>query len=223
MINSRAERYCQTCGTHLKGKYCHNCGEKYLEPEDKSVKKWIGHLFSDIWMLDGKLLRTLKGLLLFPGRLAQDYTKGKRVPYLKPLNLFLLINLVYFLSPTLDTFTTQLYTQMHGLPHSPMVERTVEGYLADEGITFEELAPVYDKKTNEVSKLIIIVLAPLLGLVVYGLFFKQGIYLSDGFNLALQFWAFFLLIFMIILPNLSRLLDKLFDAAFFTSDTYHCI
>ena len=61
-------------------------------------------------------------------------------------------------------------------------------------------------------------LAPLLGLFLYALFGKQGVYLSDSFNMGLQFWAFFLLIFMIVLPTLSRLTDVFFGAPFFVSD-----
>ena len=124
---SNTNRQCQSCGTELHGKFCHVCGEKALGPEDKSARKWLSTVFADLSMVDGKLFRTLKGLLFSPGRLAKDYAVGRRVKYLKPLNLFLMANLVYFLIPTFDTFTTRLYTQMRGLPYSPLVERTMEG------------------------------------------------------------------------------------------------
>ncbi|MCE7996962.1 MAG: DUF3667 domain-containing protein [Roseivirga sp.] len=87
---------CKTCGTTLHGDYCHVCGEKLLKPEDKSAKKWLGDLLSNIWMLDGKLFNSLKCLLLKPGRFARDYSQGIRKPYVKPLNPFLMVNLIYF-------------------------------------------------------------------------------------------------------------------------------
>lgn len=204
---------CKTCGTALHGEFCHVCGEKQLKPEDKSAKKWMGDLLSNIWMLDGKLLNSLKCLLLKPGKLASDYTEGIRKPYVKPLNLFLMVNLIYFLTSGFDTFKTELNAQINGMPYSDIIAGVVEnkyGTAEDNSRAYQEYEARYNTKTDEVSKLIIIVLAPLLGLLLYVLFRKRGLFLSDGFNLALQFWAYFTLTVLLILPLIVAVLIRLF-------------
>lgn len=54
-------------------------------------------VFAGITSLDNKALRTL-GLLFFkPGRLSLAFSEGKKKPYWLPFQLFLIINLFYFL------------------------------------------------------------------------------------------------------------------------------
>lgn len=203
---------CKTCNTQLQGDYCHVCGEKLLRAEDKTAKKWLADLLSNIWMLDGKLFNTLKLLLLKPGRFASDYAEGIRKPYVKPLNLFLLANLLYFLTAGFDTFKTDLNTQMVGMPYGRMVEGIVEsryGSPEERSEAYQAYEIRYNAKTDEVSKLIIIVLAPLLGFLFYALFRTKGLFLSDAFNLALQFWTFFILVLLLMLRLIFRLLTLL--------------
>ncbi|GAB5525313.1 MAG: hypothetical protein Roseis2KO_31850 [Roseivirga sp.] len=204
---------CKTCGSQLQGSYCHQCGEKVLRPEDKSAKKWLADLLSNIWMLDGKLFNSLKHLLLKPGKFASDYTEGIRKPYVKPLNLFLMVNLIYFLTSGFDTFKTELNAQINGMPYSPLISDMVESRYGDSQQKTEAYLAYevrYNKKTGEVSKLIVITLAPLLGLLLYTLFSSRGIYLSDGFNLALQFWAYFVFSVLLVLPLIVALFIRLF-------------
>ncbi|GEM_PF-1031189 len=204
---------CKTCGSELLGDYCHSCGEKRLKPEDKSARKWLADLFSNIWMLDGKLFNTAKAMMLAPGRFARDYIEGIRKPYVKPLNLFLMANLVYFLTSGFDTFKTELDVQIKGMPYSTLIDGVIEnkyGSSEDKTQVYLDFEQRYNTKTGEVSKLIIIVLAPLLGILFYALFRKKGLYLSDGFNLALQFWTYFTVVVLLILPQIFRLLRSLF-------------
>ena len=47
--------------------------------------------------LDGRLWATLRALLLHPGLLAREYFAGRGSRYMKPLSLFVLLNLVFFI------------------------------------------------------------------------------------------------------------------------------
>ena len=211
---------CKSCGTALQGPYCHVCGEKRLTAEDKSVKRWLGELLSGIWMLDGKLLQTIKYLIFKPGKLSADFVGGRRKPYVKLLNIFLIANILYFLSPSFEIFTTSLEMHRFRSPYQHVVEYAVDLKMEKTGQDFEQLRMQYNQKTVEVSKLILIVLAPLLGLIIYSLFKKQGIYLADGFILALQFWAFFMLVFILFIPYTDRLINLVFGVRFFTGEAF---
>lgn len=93
-----AERpLCVNCGTELAGRHCHLCGEKVIGAGDRSLRHYLGGLLEATLNLEGKPLRSLWALIRRPGLLTAEYWRGRRVPYMKPLHLFLLINVVYFL------------------------------------------------------------------------------------------------------------------------------
>ncbi|MHA7100747.1 DUF3667 domain-containing protein [Roseivirga pacifica] len=190
------EHNCKTCNEPLRGAYCHVCGEKRLMPSDRSFKVWLQETLSNFVQFDGKVIKTLVALITRPVRLASDYFEGRRRPYLRMINLFFIANLLYFLTPGLQTFKTSLYVQMNDQPYSAYVLRVVENYLEREELDINEFKQVYDAKTLEVSKLMLVLLVVLLGFVVYLLFAKQ-LYLSDALNLALQFWSAYILMFIL--------------------------
>lgn len=213
-----SQRFCISCGNEFIGNYCSHCGEKFLSEKDKSVKKWLGSVFSDLAMIDGKLLLTLKELFFTPSRYADNYSRGIRVRYIKRLNLFLLANLVYFLISSFDRFKTSLNIQMSGLPYSSVATKVVQNKLEDKDLNLDSYRAAYDQKTNEISKVILIIMAPLLGIVLYLLFGSRGLYLSDAFNIALQFWAFFIGFFMLFLQFVGKLIGYFGGTYFFNSD-----
>ena len=209
-----SQNACKSCGTPLKGKYCHVCGEKVVTDEDKSAARWLKQLFSDLWNLDGKLLLSLKYPVFRPGVLAKDYFDGRRKVYIKPLNLFFMANLIYFLLPSLNTFKTTLNAQLQGQPYSGYIERMLnEEVGAMETEAYKAFETKYDAKTSEISKVILIILAPLIGLLYYVLFQRQGLYMSDAFNLGLQFWSFFLFIPLILLTQLNQIVFHFFEVS----------
>jgi hypothetical protein len=88
---------CVNCGAALAGRYCHVCGEKRLAPGDRSLWHYVGGLVEAMLNLEGKLWKTLRALIARPGLLTAEYWRGRRVAYMKPLPLFLVANLLYFL------------------------------------------------------------------------------------------------------------------------------
>lgn len=200
---------CLSCGAELNGPYCSACGEKVLTKEDKSLKKWLGSLFEDMTMIDGKLLLTLKELFFFPARYAKNYAVGIRKKYIKPLNFFFIANLLYFLFSRANTFKTSLAIQLNGLPYSEWAESVVENKIESEGVNLTEFEEVYNDKTYEISKVILIVLVPFLGFFIYLCFYSKGLMIADSFNIALQYWSFTIFLFLLIIPAVTTSLAKL--------------
>ena len=95
-LPQRKEKNCLNCGTTVIEKYCHVCGQENIEPKE-SVWHLISHFFSDITHFDGKFFTSLKDLILRPGFLSQEYTKGKRVSYLNPVRMYLFTSFIFFL------------------------------------------------------------------------------------------------------------------------------
>ncbi|HSJ25086.1 MAG TPA: DUF3667 domain-containing protein [Longimicrobiales bacterium] len=103
---------CVTCGTVLAGSYCHACGEKQRDASDLTLRAFAGYALEAVTNADARLYRTVRTLVTRPGLLTREYVAGRRKPYMEPLQLFLLVNVLYFL--TLGTvigtsaFTTDL-------------------------------------------------------------------------------------------------------------------
>jgi hypothetical protein len=96
---------CPACGGPLASRYCGHCGEKRLEPGDLR----LAHLARELWehatSLDSRLARTLVTLVRRPGLLVGEYARGARTRYVRPLQLYLLVNVAFFLlAPHLGLF-----------------------------------------------------------------------------------------------------------------------
>lgn len=107
---------CANCGAALGGEYCVQCGERRLHPDEHTLRHILGEWFETITHGEGRLLVSLRTLLLKPGELTREYFRGRRVPYARPVALFFAVNLLYFLLTSLNTFSTPLDLQMQISP-----------------------------------------------------------------------------------------------------------
>jgi len=89
-------RHCLNCGAVLTGKYCSECGQKDQELHE-SFWHLMAHFAGDFIHFDSKFFRTLTPLLVKPGFLTAEYMRGKRVGYMKPVQLYIFISVVFFL------------------------------------------------------------------------------------------------------------------------------
>ncbi len=87
---------CKNCNEALNGqeKFCSNCGQKNI---DRLNLKYIFSQFvEDIFNVDSKVFRTIKYLSLKPGFLTKEYIDGKRVHYVPPIRLYIVISVLFF-------------------------------------------------------------------------------------------------------------------------------
>lgn len=118
---------CANCGAAMHGEYCAACGQRRFRAEDRR----LGHLFVEflhgLTDLDGRLWRSLRALALQPGRIASDWSAGRRAAWISPIRLFLLANLLYFLAPVLTDLSLPLHNQVRGEAYRQLApERCVE-------------------------------------------------------------------------------------------------
>lgn len=88
---------CPNCETTLQGSFCHQCGQKQITHHDFALGHFLAHAVHDITHFDSKIFRSLIPLFFRPGVLTQEYLAGRRSRYLKPVTLFVLLNLFFFL------------------------------------------------------------------------------------------------------------------------------
>lgn len=94
-MSSSEAAACLNCGEPLRGAYCHACGQKGGGKE-LHFHHLMHELVHEFLHFDSKILRTLKLLMLSPGKLTHEYVAGRRVRYVGPVRLFLVASVVLF-------------------------------------------------------------------------------------------------------------------------------
>jgi hypothetical protein len=92
---------CRNCGAELLGRYCVNCSQ----PADVHVlttAELLHELLEGVTHSDSRLWRTLKYLWFKPGRLTQEYVAGRRMSYLPPFRLYLVLSVAFFFIASLS-------------------------------------------------------------------------------------------------------------------------
>ena len=153
---------CKNCGQTLQGTYCHQCGEKVVEPNDFSIKTLLGQFLDGIFNVDSKIFRTFKYLVLKPGQLTSKYVEGIRQPFMKPIQLFLVSNVLFFVLLTqadiLRIPSAYYFNDYQPEKLRDAIEKTGQSEL--------EIRQDYDKISADLSKAAVIILVPLLALIL---------------------------------------------------------
>ena len=87
---------CDNCGAAVPGKYCSHCGQRF-EHAIHSVLHFTREAMEDLTHADSRLWSTLAALLFKPGFLTREFLSGRRVRYLPPLRLYLVLSVLFFL------------------------------------------------------------------------------------------------------------------------------
>lgn len=201
---------CPNCGATLRGRFCHDCGQKRIEPAERRLGWFFQQLVEALTMVDRRFLGSIGQLLFRPGTLDRDWLAGRRRRHLAPLSLFLIANLVYFFYPPLTDLNLSLAEQVHLQPYSPMAERLVSDRLSSRGVEFDSYAARYEAQATGIAKLMVVLHAPLLALVLLLLHWRRGVFFVDHLAISLHFWAFLLFMVMTV-PWLLLLWVRLTD------------
>ncbi|MDX1571502.1 MAG: DUF3667 domain-containing protein [Xanthomonadales bacterium] len=181
---------CLDCGTSLVGEYCHVCGQRRLTPEQRRLVPFLKEALRHLTNLDGRLLRSLGFLLLLPGRLLVAFIAGSRRRYLSPIALFLTVNLVYFVSPTITDLNLGLedqYVQHYGEWARVLVDRRLA-----EGADATALERAFNAQSLNVGKLLVILHVPVFALVLALLLPWRHLHATDHLAAGLYLAAFLL-------------------------------
>jgi hypothetical protein len=86
---------CRSCGVPAGGNFCANCGEAtkhHVPSAGEFLHEFVGHHIA----FEGKLWTTLRLLVSRPGQLTAEFLRGRRIPYIEPLRLYLTLSVVMF-------------------------------------------------------------------------------------------------------------------------------
>lgn len=187
---------CATCGVTLSGEYCAGCGERRFDHHALSIGHFAEHAFEAFSHFDTAILRTLKGLVMTPGRLTADWARGCRKPYLPPVQFFLVMNLLFFVTQSLNhwnTLTTNLDVHITGTNHKEIAQSMVKEKIAARGVEYKDYRPVFDAKATIQAKSMVILMVPVFALAIAIVSFGMRRYAVEHLVFSLHYYSFFLL------------------------------
>lgn len=200
------EHVCKSCGNPFTGLYCNHCGEKIILPQDRSFRSFLTGIFVALTFTDTKVLKTAWLTVANPGFLSREFSEGRRIKYLRPMSLFFLLNLIYFLFPIIQLFSATLRTQLNSF-HGKYAVAAIASKMTALGIhDIGSFELVYDQKTAGLAKMLVILFAVLVSLPLNLIYWTRNRYFSDHVTFSVELVCFNLFINTILLSLGVRLL-----------------
>lgn len=146
---------CENCHQELLGEknFCSNCGQKSIPA--LSLKFLVSEFLDNYFNFDSKLFQTLKFLAFKPGFLSQEFMRGKRIKFVPPVRLYIVISFIFFLlvallkTPAPENEQTNLVGESSLTINGVGIEKTVPEL---QQMKFKgELDPYLDSLTSESS------------------------------------------------------------------------
>jgi hypothetical protein len=169
-----------------------------VAPDDYRLGTFAAHAADQILSVDGTLWRTLRALLARPGLLTAEYLAGRRTRYARPLQLFLLVNVAFFLATgALGTFRFRLaqYEQgrvgTYALRDTARVRALVAAKARREGTTAADVARRFDD-ASAAQQSVWLAFVPLLGAAIAGLYARRRLPYVQHLVFASHYLAFVL-------------------------------
>jgi hypothetical protein len=87
---------CKNCDAVLLGRFCVNCSQA-ANVHVPTTMELMHELLEGLTHSDSRLWRTLTTLWFRPGKLTEEFVAGRRVAYLPPFRLYLILSIIFFL------------------------------------------------------------------------------------------------------------------------------
>ena len=110
--NAGVPQQCANCGAGVTSRYCAECGQR-VEHSVPSVWHFAREVIEDLTHADSRLWRTLAALTFQPGFLTREFLDGRRMSYLPPLRLYLVLSVLFFLVAALTAQPTPESREIH--------------------------------------------------------------------------------------------------------------
>ncbi len=193
---------CPSCGSEAMDRFCPECGEQRVSESDYLLRRFLANAVGELSNLDSRVFRSFRALIASPGHLTAEHIAGRRRPYVGPLRLFLICNVLFFAFHIVvphGTFTNSLSDHLHHNRYSSWVY----GLSTADGVPFRELesdrdayeayAERFRATTTNLARSLVILLVPLVAVLTYVIFGRSRRYFAEHLVFALHFIGFVML------------------------------
>lgn len=161
---------CPSCGALRASRFCPECGERAVGPSDLKLGTFVEEALHFQTHLDNRVVSTVVLLLRRPGELTRAWVEGRRRDYAKPIQLFVVLNLLFFALASkigILFFTLERWTPGRGLPGVP--PETMLAKQVELGYTPEQMVRAVNHALDPQKKWFFLILVPLLTILVWAL------------------------------------------------------
>jgi len=188
---------CPTCKMSVTTRFCPSCGEEPLKPRDLTLRGFAEKAVHDFTSIDARTLRSVRTVILRPGELTLAWFQGIRKPYILPLALFLLANVVFVavqLSTGQHVFNSSLDSHLHHQDWSPLAQALLSRRLDVTGQSIDEYAPLFDRRVAIHAKSLVVLMSLAFSLMLPFVFLRKKRPFMLHVVFSLHFYAFVLLL-----------------------------
>lgn len=186
---------CASCECAFEGCFCPRCGERRLGTADYSLRAFAREALSTLTNLDSTVSRSFAALVARPGLLTREYLAGRRTRYLRPMQLFIFCNVIFFFVQPLtgfNTLTTPLYVHLNHLPYSPLARQIVDRVVDAKGVSAREYELLFNATIDAQARTLVVAMVPFLALLLTAMHRRR--YFVEHLVFSVHFFAFFLLL-----------------------------
>lgn len=214
--SNRQVNTCPSCKTKFEGKFCPNDGEKAFHESDYTIRKFLEQTVDVFTHFDGKFVRSALYIFTKPGFLTEQNMHGIRVKYAKPMQIFLLANILFFFITHwvgVTDYTPNIGDERYGgissyyifrwlAPLDQWVISHIEGLKLMKtdlfGISADEFRQRFWLNSYIYSKSFIVLIIPFSSFAIYMLYKKRFKYFSNALVFTAHFLSFQLVVFSIL-------------------------
>ena len=203
---------CRGCGAPLATAHCPTCGDVAWSERDRSLWGYVVEGAVALFGADSTLWRSWGLLLAKPGELSRRDRDGPRLGLLRPLQLYLVCALGYFVlfpwtgvGSFVSTLESQRTRQVYSGVVAPTIERRIvqeleRGAVESEDAASAALAERFDPAFKAHSRRWLVAFVPLItiGLALFARTRRHGV--LSALRLATEFGSFQLLGFGVLFP-----------------------
>src|SRR5207249_6073441 len=91
--------HCEYCDALLTGRWCSQCGQAAIDYR-RSFRHVIVDALDSFLNFESKFFATIGWLIARPWNLTNQFLAGRRVRYVHPLRLYLLVSILFFFAVT---------------------------------------------------------------------------------------------------------------------------
>jgi hypothetical protein len=192
---------CPTCKQPSQGKFCSACGEEVVLRPDYSFRRFLSETLNIATSLESNIFRSFALLISKPGFLTVEYFAGRRKRYLKPLQLFIFCNVIFFFFQAFTGFNslrTPLQVHLHQMPYSSLARRKVAKAIVQSGTTFSDYEARFNSTLETQAKTLVFLMIPMFALGLEIIYLRKGEFFVKHLVFSTHFFAFYLLMLSIL-------------------------
>jgi hypothetical protein len=141
--------------------FCPRCGEAPVSPREYSLRGVAERLLHAFTSFDSKTARSVWALVRHPGLLTVSWMQGVRQAYVRPITLFLIVNVLFFAVQSMSgetVFSSTLDSHVHHQDWQAFARAMLQRKLEASGMPAETYAPVFDSAVGVHAKSLIILM-----------------------------------------------------------------